>query len=91
MNLLQEKFYPDVKHHDNPGGVAKDLFQDFDFGEDEVLDFDGSESLVSSDKLVASAQLRFYVKPEAEGDSIPMIFKVEFSPRGAMVGVYSLD
>lgn len=90
MIPISTKFYPGVDHKDNPGQVTADLFQDYDFGNLEVLDSDGADSCGVAGSPYASSRIRFYTQPEeGDGDSVPMLFSVEFSPKGAQVSVYS--
>jgi|688.fasta_scaffold998339_1 hypothetical protein len=89
MQLLEEKKIPGVSHGGSPGLKAAEIFSDYDFGTVDVIDSDGADSVVHPGSPHAESTIRFYVEPaDGQGDSVPMLFRVEFSPIGAHVKVY---
>jgi len=91
MTRLESKFYPGIKHGDSPGNVAEQLFQDYDFGDMEVIDADGAEISLSPGNPNAHSSVRFYIKPKVEkADSVAMLFAVNFTQEGAEATVYSM-
>lgn len=91
MNLIEEEFVPEAQHDGEPSAAAEEFFQNYDFGDIEVIDSDGALSFPSPRSPNVSSKIRFYAKPESgEGDSVAMLFTVDFSRKGARIGVYSL-
>jgi hypothetical protein len=89
MQFLEEKILPKMVHGGEPGAKAREIFENYDFGNLEVLDFDGAESVIQDGTDFAESSIRFYVPPEeGEGDSVPMIFRVAFLKRSTIVTVY---
>lgn len=87
MQMIEEKYVAGASHSGDPGAAARSIFESFDFGDLEVLDFDGADSVVGPGEV--SSTIRFYVAPESGvGDSVPMLFRVDFGEGGAMVRVY---
>lgn len=89
MQLLQEKKLLAVSHGGDPGAKAREIFENYDFGDLEVLDFDGAESVVQPGTGSAESTIRFYAPPETgTGDSVPMLFRVAFDKSSTTVAVY---
>jgi hypothetical protein len=90
MNFIEEKFYPNMTHDGCLGEVATQLFEDYDFGNIEVVDSDAAEITYRRESPVSSVSIRFHAKPKMEGEEAEaMLFRVEFLQRGVVAGVYS--
>jgi hypothetical protein len=89
MNLIEEKFIAGARAGDDPGAAARQIFENFDFGDLEILDFDGADSTVRVGTPEASSVIKFYVPSESDSSSSAvMLFRVDFSEKGARVSVY---
>jgi hypothetical protein len=89
MRFIEEKKLPAMTHGGAPGSKAREIFENYDFGDLEVLDFDGADSIEQSGTKFAESSIRFYVAPEnGEGDSVAMVFRVAFLKKSTVVTVY---
>lgn len=89
MRFIEEKKLPAMSHGGNPGAAAREIFENYDFGDLEVLDFDGADSIERVGTQFAESTIRFYVAPEnGEGDSVAMVFRVAFLEKSTVVTVY---
>jgi len=89
MRLLQEKFFPGILAGGEPGAAARQIFENFDFGDLDIMDFDGADSVVQVGTPNATSTIKFYVPstPPSERSCV-MTFRVEFDKSGALVSVY---
>ena len=89
MRFVEEKNLPAMSHGGEPGAKAREIFENYDFGDLEVLDFDGADSIEQAGTQFAESSIRFYVAPEdGEGDSVAMVFRVAFLKKYTVVTVY---
>lgn len=89
MQILEEKRLPAMPQESDPGSMAREIFEGYNFAGLEVLDFDGAESVVQPGSNFAESSIRFYVSPESgTGDSVPMLFRVFFLENSTIVTVY---
>ncbi len=91
MNVIQNIFLKDVVHGEEPRRVATEIFETHDFGGADiaVVGIGGAESAVLTGKY-PSVKIPFYAADSEGGDSIPMLFQVDFLDGGADVSVYTL-
>jgi hypothetical protein len=90
MTPVQNIFLKNVVHGGEASKVASEIFETHDFADTdiEVEAVGGAESVVSLHGSM-SVKIPFFAKNHRGGDSIPMIFGVEFVPEGAEITVYS--
>lgn len=89
MQIIQQKTLARMDHAGSPGSKAREIFENYDFGSLEVLDFDGAESTLMPSSGTAESLIRFYVAPEdGSSPSTPMLFRVAFGKGSTLVTVY---
>jgi hypothetical protein len=87
MQLFEDKILPAMTAGEMPGGKACEVFESYDFGDLEEVDFGGADGVTFADGSFAVASFRFYVLPDEERDSVSVIFHVAFLKKSTVVTV----
>lgn len=94
MQFIESIFLHGVNHGGDPVKVANEIFETHNFRDLEVAAVSGAETTIPYDHLdengheVVKVAIPFFAENPNGGDSLPMLFSVEFCSKGVDIGVY---